>query len=151
VITNSDKKNFDIAQAISYKSKDPNTQVACMILGPDGEPRSWGYNGMPRGMDDENLERQARPEKYFWFEHAERNAIYNAARVGVSLKDCTIYCTMYPCMDCARGLVQVGIRRVVCPAPSSGAEPIWQAQVERVKQMFKELNIEVDYIYSEVD
>jgi dCMP deaminase len=66
-------------------------------------------------MDDSKQERQERPEKYFWFEHAERNAIYNAARIGVSLKNSKIFITSgLPCMDCARGIVNSGITTVYC-------------------------------------
>ena len=55
-------------------------------------------------------------EKFFWFEHAERNAIYNAARVGMSLKDCTIYVNRFPCADCTRAIIQAGIGKICCPA-----------------------------------
>jgi dCMP deaminase len=53
-----------------------------------------------------------RPEKYLWMEHAERNAIYNAARVGIPLKGCVIYMDGIPCMDCARAIVQAGIKEI---------------------------------------
>ena len=62
-------------------SKDRSTKVGCVVIGPDREVRSMGYNGFPRGINDEIERRHARPDKYT--EHAERNAIYNAARVGV--------------------------------------------------------------------
>ena len=74
---------------------------------------STGYNSFPRGIDDNVAERQERPEKYFWFEHAERNAIYNAARIGVSTKGCTMFLTCdIPCADCARGIINAGIIKV---------------------------------------
>ena len=58
-------------------------------------------------------ERFERPEKYKWIEHADRNAIYNAARVGISLEGCKMYLSFYPCIECARGIIQVGIKEVV--------------------------------------
>ena len=82
---------FNIAEEVKKKSKDKNTQIGAVIVGQDKEIVSTGYNSFPRGIDDNKIERQEKPEKYFWFEHAERNAIYNAARIGVSTKGCTIY------------------------------------------------------------
>ena len=75
-----------LAEQVKLKSKDQSTQIGAVIVGEDNEVLSTGYNSFPRGMDDSKQERQERPEKYFWFEHAERNAIYNAARVGTPLK-----------------------------------------------------------------
>ena len=98
---------INIAEQVKEKSKDINTKIGTVIVGKDKEILSTGYNSFPRGLNDELSERQERPEKYFWFEHSERNAIYNAARIGVSLKESTAYLTSgLPCMDCARGLVQ---------------------------------------------
>jgi dCMP deaminase len=82
-----------IAEQIKLKSKDESTQIGAVIVGKDNEILSTGYNSFPRGLDDSKKERQERPEKYFWIEHAERNAVYNAARIGVSLKNSTIYLT----------------------------------------------------------
>ncbi len=104
-----------IAEQVKLKSKDQSTQIGAVIVGEDNEVLSTGYNSFPRGMDDSREERQERPEKYFWFEHAERNAINNAARVGTPLKGSTIYLTSgLPCMDCARGIVNSGIKHVYC-------------------------------------
>jgi dCMP deaminase len=59
---------------------------------------------------------RASGEKFFWFEHAERNAIYNAARVGIAVAGCTIYINRFPCSDCARAIIQSGIETICCPA-----------------------------------
>jgi dCMP deaminase len=98
---------------IASRSKDPDTKVGCVIVGPDNEIRSTGYNSFPRGIKDDVPERFVRPLKYKFVEHAERNAIYNAARIGVSLKGCTLYVPWYPCTDCARGVISAGIVKVV--------------------------------------
>ena len=104
---------FNIAEEVKKKSKDKNTQIGAVIVGKDKEIVSTGYNSFPRGIDDEKEDRQEKPEKYFWFEHAERNAIYNAARIGVSTKGCTIYLTCdIPCADCARGIINAGIIKI---------------------------------------
>lgn len=90
--------------------------MGAVIVGEDRTPGPNGYNGFPRTIDDERVARHARPAKYLWTEHAERNAIYNAARVGVAVKGCTIYVTHMPCTDCAPAIIQVGIKRVVVDA-----------------------------------
>jgi dCMP deaminase len=99
-------------------SEDRDFQVGCVIVDPVGQQvRTTGYNGLPRGvsaLDDARFDR-ASGEKFFWIEHAERNAIYNAARTGVSLVGCTAYVNRFPCADCGRALIQSGIKRVVAP------------------------------------
>ena len=62
-----------------------------MIVGPDRVIRSTGFNGLVRGVDDDVALRRERPAKYSWTEHAERNAIYNAARLGISILGCASY------------------------------------------------------------
>lgn len=104
---------LQMIQTIRLKSKDPNTQIGCVIVGPDKEVRSTGYNSFPRNLNDNVPARLERPEKYFWIEHAERNAIYNAARVGIPLKDCSIYMQILPCTDCARAIIQSGISKII--------------------------------------
>lgn len=102
-----------LAGYVSQKSKDQSTKVGAVIVGPDHEVLSLGWNGFPRGVDDNVQERHERPAKYEWTEHAERNAIYNAARHGIALRGATIYVTHAPCAACARAIVQSGIRAVV--------------------------------------
>ena len=108
-----DRYYLDICQVVGTRSKDPNTQLGCIVVGPNHEIRSTGYNSFPRGIRDDVPERLVRPEKYLWIEHAERNAICNAARAGTATEGCTIYVEIMPCMDCARAIVQAGIVEVV--------------------------------------
>jgi dCMP deaminase len=108
-----DEYYLDICRVVAARSKDPNTQVGCVIAGPAHEIRSTGYNSLPRGIRDDAPERLVRPTKYLWMEHAERNAIYNAARCGTPLEGCTLFVEIMPCMDCGRAIVQAGIREVV--------------------------------------
>jgi dCMP deaminase len=98
-------------------------------------------------MDDSKKERQERPEKYFWFEHAERNAIYNAARIGVSLKNSTIYLTSgLPCMDCARGIVNSGIKIVWCKKEcTTKNKEKWEESQMKSLQLLNECGIQVFY------
>lgn len=106
---------LDICDVVAKKSKDKHTKFGAVIIGPGMEIRSTGYNGFCRKANDDTTsvpERFERPEKYLWFEHAERNAIYNAARSGVSTLDCSLYVQSMPCMDCARAIVQSGIKEI---------------------------------------
>jgi len=103
---------FEIVDVICKKSKDRSVKIGAVIVGPDHEIRSTGYNGFPRGINDDVEERHCRPTKYLWSEHAERNAIYNAARMGTCLNDCEIYINWIPCNDCMRAIIQSGIKVV---------------------------------------
>jgi dCMP deaminase len=105
------------AALISQKSKDPSTKVGCVIVGDDNVILSMGFNGFPRGINEHDKGRWARPEKYHWVEHAERNAIYNAARNGINLNGARAYLNWEPrpCADCTRALIQVGIKEIIGP------------------------------------
>lgn len=139
----------NIALQVKLKSKDNSTKIGAVVVGPDNEIVSTGYNSFPRGIDDNVPERQERPEKYYWFEHAERNALYNAARIGVSTKGCTMYLTCgCPCTDCARGIINSGISKVVMEVGSptnSGKATQWDEHAKRSIVMFKEAGIEIEY------
>lgn len=132
---------------IAARSGDPNTKTSCVVVGPDHEIRSTGYNGMPRGIQD-TPERLERPEKYFWMEHAERNSVYNAARVGIPLKGCTMYLSWFPCMDCARAIIQAGIVRLVAEETRTKDrwnDPKWKADFDRVAVLLREGGVTVDW------
>ena len=139
---------LSLAEVVKTKSKDESTQIGAVIVGEDHEIVSTGYNSFPRGIHDDILERQQRPEKYYWFEHAERNAIYNAARVGAKLKGCVMYlsCGM-PCTDCTRAIINSGIKEVWCKnQKSSKTNPeLWDAHAERSVEMFKEAGVCIRY------
>lgn len=141
-----DRRYLEIARSISSWSKDTSTQVGCVIVGRGAEILSTGYNGLPRGAYDDLPERQIRPEKLFWFEHAERNAIYNAARVGIPLSGSTAYVTLCPCMDCARGLIQSGIKRVVCPEPDPEKYSSWADQFKKAEVLYRECGVSLHYV-----
>src|SRR5437868_3747766 len=116
-MTDWDDRFIELARHIGQWSKDPSRKVGCVIVGPYNEVRATGYNGFPRGVDDSAVERNQRPAKYLWTEHAERNAIYNAARCGIPIAGCRIYVPWFPCMDCARAIVQVGLQELIAIRP----------------------------------
>jgi dCMP deaminase len=138
---------LNIAEQVKLKSKDESTQIGAVIVGDDNEILSTGYNSFPRGLDDNKPERQERPEKYFWFEHAERNAIYNAARVGTPLVNSTIYLTSgLPCCDCARGIINAGIKTVYCKRIcTTKNKEMWEESQKRSLSMLGECGIDIIY------
>ena len=140
-----DKYFLNIAEQVKEKSKDKRTHIGAVIVGKDNEILSTGYNSFPRGIDDDVEERQVRPEKYYWIEHAERNAIYNAARIGVSLRESTMYLTCgIPCSDCAKGIISSGIKRIYCKIQDTTRNrEYWDEHAKRSLQMFKESGVEV--------
>ena len=99
------------------KSKDPSSKVGCVLV-KDNVVLSMGYNGFARGIREDLASRWERPQKYSWVEHAERNACYNAARLGVQLIGCTAYLNWDPdcvCVDCGKALIQVGVKEIIGP------------------------------------
>lgn len=136
-----------LALHIASWSKDRNRKVGAVVIGPDNEIRSTGYNGIPRGVRDDVDARYSREtkEKYLWAAHAERNAVYNAARIGVSLKGCRIYSTLYPCVDCVIAVIQSGITELITTKPDF-KDPQWGEGYKRAQIMLQEANINVRYM-----
>ena len=131
---------------VASKSKDNSTHIGAVVVGSDKEVRSVGYNGFPRGIDDDVEERQKRPYKYGFFEHAERNAIYNAVRIGVSLKECIMYTNGMPCADCARAIIQSGVKEVVIDyAWDKDNSTKWAESGKISKTMFDECGVNIRY------
>jgi len=116
-MTDWDNRYMQLANHVGNWSKDRSRKVGCVIVGPMGDILAMGFNGFPRGLDDNIDERHARPAKYLWTEHAERNAIYNAGRIGVSLVGSRMYLPWFPCVDCARAIVQSGITELIAFSP----------------------------------
>ena len=110
-----DNRFLELAKHISGWSKDPSTKVGCVVVGEDREIRSTGFNGFPRGINDDASRLTDRDKKYPLSCHAEENAIMHAARIGISLKGSTAYVTWPPCSRCARSLIQAGIEEIVYP------------------------------------
>lgn len=138
------KRFLDLAALAASWSKDKSRGVGAVIVGRNHEVRSIGFNGFPRRVNDEVEARHQRPAKYKWTEHAERNAIYNAALSGVSTDLCSIYLQWYPCADCARGIIQAGIRDVYCYEPDWN-DPTWGADFAVVKEMLLEGQVRVKF------
>lgn len=108
---------------VAAKSKDV-TQFGALVVDRHFTLRSTGYNGLPRGLPiDWTEEFKRRPEKYWWWIHAEANAIYNAARAGIQTDECSMYVITVPCLPCMSAIIQAGIKEVVYfndPPPMDG-------------------------------
>lgn len=100
------------AELVASKSKDTSTKVGA-VLTRHNNAFSTGYNGFPRGVNDSIPERHERPEKYDWVTHSELNAILNAAREGFKTYGSTMYVTLHPCKECAKAIVQAGVKEVI--------------------------------------
>ena len=131
-----------LAHVASGMSKDRSTKVGAVIVGPDRDIRATGFNGFPRGCDDDVEARHERPAKYLWTEHAERNAIYHAARTGVSVKGCEMIVTCHPCADCARAIIQSGIARLLIQGPIV-IPPAFAESCDTAAQMLEEVGVTV--------
>ena len=110
-----DEYFMGIAMLSGMRSKDPNTQVGACIVSPENKILSLGYNGMPIGCDDDAMpwEREGDPldTKYMYVCHAELNAILNSAHNN--LKGARVYVTLFPCNECAKAIIQSGIKEIL--------------------------------------
>jgi len=104
-----------IAVNSAMRSKDPSTQVGACIVNPMNKVVSIGYNGMPSGVDDDQVSwepKEGLDSKYLYVAHAELNAILNA-KDGSALSNTKIFVTLFPCNECAKAIIQSGIKEVV--------------------------------------
>ena len=115
---------MEMAFLVASKSKDKSIKVGAVAVGEGHTTLAMGYNGFVRYADDEKEERHERPEKYNWTAHAELNVVCNAARNGQSLLNAVMYTTSHPCVDCAKAIVQSGIKEVIIPSKED--DPFWQ-------------------------
>lgn len=147
VIRTEDEEDRKILKAAyinaSKLSSDPSTTNGSVILVDDEAiERIDAANYFPSGILETEA-RWQRPLKYEYVEHAERNAIYAAALHGVSLQDSEMYCTWYACVDCARAIIQSGIKRVVGHAAMYDNTPDrWRETILRAFDMLHEAGVE---------
>lgn len=134
-----------LAKEVSTYSKDPSTKTGAYIFSRTGKPLSFGYNGPVRKMDDSRTDIHERPKKLYYYEHAERNAIYNAE---VNLKDAVMFCTHFPCADCTRAIIQNGITTIVIdeehgPGKNTGFSERWQESMEASLDMLNSTGVKI--------
>jgi len=130
-----------VAHLSGMRSKDPNTQVGACIVSSDNKILSMGYNGFPKGCSDEEYpwEREGAAEdtKYPYVTHSELNAILNYR--GGSLEGTTLYVSLFPCNECAKAIIQAGIKKVVYDSDKYINTPMNLA----AKRMFQSAGIEL--------
>jgi dCMP deaminase len=110
-----DEYFMGVAKLSAMRSKDPNTQVGACIVSEDNKILSMGYNGLPIGCSDDEFpwSREGEPldNKYFYTTHSELNAILNYR--GGNLEHAKMYVTLFPCNECAKAIIQSGIKTIV--------------------------------------
>lgn len=110
-----DEYFMGVAKLSAMRSKDPNTQVGACIVSSENKILSMGYNGFPKGCSDDDFpwNREGEPlnNKYFYSTHSELNAILNYR--GGSLEGCKMYVTLFPCNECAKAIIQCGIKELI--------------------------------------
>jgi len=127
-----------MAELIAQRSKDPSTQAGSVIVNDQKIVVGLGYNGFPRGIADEKLpwsrEGSFLETKYPYVVHAEENAIYNS---NASTKGCTLYATLFPCNECAKTIIQNGVKEVVYASDKYHDQDQWKA----ARKMFDEAGV----------
>ena len=135
------ERYLHLAKEVSTWSKDPSTKVGAVAIGDNGEVLTQGFNGFPRGIKDSDERLKDRERKYKLVVHAEMNAIYNAGLNGVSLKGSTLYVYGLPvCNECAKGIIQVGIKKVVAMRPADYNKK-WDDSIKDAKALFNEAEV----------
>ena len=123
-----DESFMQIAHVMALRSKDPSTQAGSVIVDPNGVVVGVGYNGFPRGTSDDDLpwarEGEFVDTKYAYVVHSEENAVYNANK---PVAGCKIYSTLFPCNECAKTLIQTGVKEIIYASDKYHDTPAWIA------------------------
>lgn len=138
-----------MAYLVSMKSKDTGTRVGAVIVGPDKEIRSTGYNGLPRGIADTKERYENKEYKYLAGNHAEENAILNCVLIGVSARGCSLYTPWIPCARCAKAIIQSGISEVIYDVNFPGNDPEFQVPWKRSMEISREIMQEANIVIRE--
>ncbi len=128
---------MSLAEHVATWSKDPSTQVGCVIVDKQNRVVSLGFNGFPRGIKDLTDRYNDKETKYLFVAHAERNALDNAP---LSVEGCTLFSPLLPCNECAKSIIQKGIAKVVSYEPTEDRPHLrWDI----TKQMFLEAGVQL--------
>jgi dCMP deaminase len=136
-----DRRFLDLAAFVSSWSKDPSTQVGCVIADDNKKVRAIGYNGFPQGIADLEERLENREAKYKFTVHSEPNAIANA---NSSVVGCTIYTYPFsPCSECMKLIITHGIKRIVFPTASEELRSRWGEELDFAVAMAAEAGLEL--------
>ena len=140
-----DHRYLNLAKEVATWSKDPSSKIGAIAVGSKGQVLAQGYNGFPRGISD-SFDRYANKDvKYKFVVHAEMNCIYNATYNGVSLDGATLYAHGLPvCSDCAKGIIQVGIKKVIMPLAEYPDR--WIESFAYSSELFSEAGVDYGFI-----
>jgi dCMP deaminase len=142
-LTKWDRRFFQLCEVLASWSEDRSRKVGAVIVGSANQIISTGFNGLPRLVSNHDSRHGRKDqEKYYWFEHAERNALFNAARSGTSTDGCKMYSSLFPCSDCSRGIIQSGIIELSTFAPPASDET-FNRSFDVSLEMLKEANITI--------
>ena len=144
---NWDEYFMGVALLAAKRSKDPSTQVGACIVSPENVIISTGYNGFPYGCSDDEFpwDREGDETKYPYVVHAELNAILNAG--GRNLKDARVYVDLFPCNECAKAIIQSGIKEVVYLYDKYADTPATIAS----KRMLNAAGVKLTQLKTEID
>ena len=135
-----------LAQEAARKSPNRVRKVGA-VLAVAGGAHIMRCNDFPDGVRDLE-ERHEGDGRFVWMEHAERNAIYDAAKLGAATKSATLATTFFPCIDCARAIVQAGISHLCTPAPDY-ADPVWGSSFLRSRVILEEGGVAMHFVDAE--
>ena len=140
------QRYLKLAYEVSQWSKDPSKKIGAIAVGSKGQVLAQGYNGFPRGIRHSQKRLNDRELKYKYVVHAEMNLIYNASYNGTSLDGSTVYVTGLPvCSECAKGLIQVGVKQVIMPKQDDIPEK-WQESFKLTMELFEEAGVAWQFI-----
>ncbi len=135
-MNNRDEKFLGLCQYIADQwSKDPSTKVGCVIVDPWNHIVATGYNGFPVGIEDTEERYNDRKVKYELVVHAEANALVNAV---IPVRECILYTSLAPCIECSKLIIQAGISMVHAPLPDVGQQARWGRSMGRAREILKE-------------
>jgi dCMP deaminase len=134
---------MSLAKKAARESPNRVRKVGAVLAAADGT-RITSCNDFPSGVRDLD-ERHEGDGRFVWMEHAERNAIFEAAKRGAATKAATLATTFFPCIDCARAIVQAGIARLCTPAPDY-ADAVWGQAVLRSRVILEEGGVEMHFV-----
>lgn len=138
------KRILDLAFTVASWSKDPSTKVGAVIVDDKFRILSVGYNGFPRGVEDTEERLNDRPTKYSLVVHAELNAILNAT---ASIGGASLYVTHFPCNECAKAIIQSGIKNIYCHEDAFLDR--WGDSQDTSSRMFRETNTRVHTVIND--
>ncbi len=136
-----ERRFIELCKHIATWSKDPSTQVGCVIVDDDKRIVGMGYNGFARGVRDFDERYNDRAQKYPRVVHAEPNAILNATG---SVKGCTLFAwPLNTCATCAALIIQAGIKTVYYRRDTDASREVWKQEWELARQMYQEAGVQV--------